>query len=145
MPVDFPSNWEMTKTAMKPSMFYPAFPRILDPSRFVSHTCCGADRNSRMGSDHVYTAALCLPGHVLVKLWLSVCYAGDVSSRNTHTYCTHHGHTLQKQSDPFPPTLQTFAVWCTPECQLLSPSLGLWWKKKNPRLPILIAPRVKSV
>lgn len=48
---------------------------------------CGADRDTDVYSYHDYIACVCLPGHVLVKLWLSERYIGDI------------GHTLQTDTE----------------------------------------------
>lgn len=51
---------------------------------FVSYSHRGVERQREICSGRDYTAAVCLPGHVSVKLWLSEGYMGDVSSTDTH-------------------------------------------------------------
>lgn len=67
---------------MTQSLFNRVVPRYTD-------TFLDADRDTDVCSYHDYIACVCLPGHVLVKLWLSECNIGDISSRDAHR------HTLQ--------------------------------------------------
>ena len=71
---------------------------------------CGADRDVEIHPDHDYLTPVCLPGHVLVKLWSSECYTCNVSTRDAHTVDTLSTLT---HSDPSIRTLLSFVVGCT--------------------------------
>lgn len=116
----------VTKTASTQCLFNPVYPRYTIPLT-VSHMYCGADRQIEIYSDHDYISPVCLPGHVLVKLWLST-----TSSQETRMHA--HTQAMSTPSSPTQPdpsirTLLSSVVWYTPQCQLFSLSLGMWSTK----------------
>lgn len=56
-----------------------------------------------------WTTFTCLPGHVLVKLWLSEWYSGNVSTRDTHIMV--HGHNLHPWHSLIPPFEPYWILW----------------------------------
>ena len=131
-------NTLLTKTASTQCLFNPVFPRYTIPLT-VCHMYCGADRRIEICSDHDYISPVCLPGHVLVKLWLSTTSSKERErERDTHTH-THpptptHTQAMSTPSSPTQPdpsirTLLSSVVWYTLQCQLFSLSLGMWSTK----------------
>ena len=110
-------NTLLTKTASTQCLFNPVFPRYTIPLT-VCHMYCGADRRIEICSDHDYISPVCLPGHVLVKLWLSTTSSKE-RERETHTHThTHpHPHTHRRWAHPparhslIPPFEPCWVLW----------------------------------